>query len=247
MRTSREWAEYFQQNERTLLGIPWELGGDLTPAEIAAISASVQEFQAGESSEGRHLIRYAREYAARSGDVFYLDAIRGLIAEEHRHARDLGRIMQLNGIPAVKTTFADRVFRFLRNFMGGLEISVTVLVMAEIIAKVYYAALREATRSIVLRRLCDQILCDEVRHVEFQTDQLVRLRSDRGAFGRGLTMILQVVLFSVTIGVVWLGHRRALARGGYPARRWAADCWQEFRDAFAATPVPVEAPVAAGR
>jgi hypothetical protein len=37
--------------------------------------ASIAEFQRGESGEGRHLIRYAREYAERIGDPDYAPAI----------------------------------------------------------------------------------------------------------------------------------------------------------------------------
>ena len=40
-------------------------------------------------------MRYAREWAERSGDAGYLHAIRALIAEETRHANNLGRFMDL--------------------------------------------------------------------------------------------------------------------------------------------------------
>src|SRR5262249_10837741 len=146
--------------------------------------------------------------------------------------RDLGRFLTLNNIPLVRTTFADQVFRKLRNLFGGLEISVAVLITAEIIAKVYYAVLRETTQSLILRRLCDQILCDELRHVQFQADQLSKLRKNRRWFGSALTTGLQRTLFLGTVLVVWAFHHRAIKRGGISLIGWWRCCWREFNEAF---------------
>jgi hypothetical protein len=218
------------------MDIPWHLGADLSPDEVAAIAPSLREFQAGESSEGSHLDRAAERYAARTGDREYVAAVRMFIAEEQRHARDLGRLLTLNGVPLVRTTPADRVFRRLRHGLGGLEATIAVLITAEIIAEVYYAALRRATGSAVLRRLCDQILADEVRHVAFQADRLAKLRAGRRRPGRLATAGLQRLLFLGTVLVVWALHRPALRRGGLSFAGWWRSCWRAFRDAFFAAP-----------
>ena len=227
-----------------LLEIPWHLGGDLTPEEARAIARSVKEFQAGESSEGRHLIRNARRYAERSGDHEYVAAIRLFIAEEQRHARDLARVLTSNGIPLVRTTLTDRVFRWLRGLGSSLEVSIAVLITAEIIAEVYYAALREATRSRVLRRLCDQILQDEVEHVRFQAEHLARLRRARRSGARAATMAMQRLLFLGTIGVVWVFHSSVLRRAELGWKDWWKSCWRTFERAFA---TPTGSPRTAGR
>jgi hypothetical protein len=232
MPTSLDWRLYYEQNARSLLAIPWDIGPDLTAAEVASIAQSLKEFQAGESSEGKNLYRHAEQYAHRTGDQEYLGAIRLFIAEEQRHARDIGRFLTLNGVALVRTTFTDRVFRRLRQLAGGLEVSISVLITAEIIAKVYYAALREATKSAVLRRLCDQILLDEVRHVEFQADQLGKLRAGRRWFARFASMAAQRFLYFGTALVVWLFHRSAIRRGGLSFPGWWRACWREFRSAF---------------
>ncbi|MSS73058.1 MAG: ferritin-like domain-containing protein [Candidatus Latescibacteria bacterium] len=204
----------------------------MTRDEGAAIAQSLKAFQAGEGSEGKHLLRYAGEYAKRTGDQEYVAAIRLFIAEEQRHARDLGRFLTLNAIPLAHTTFTDRVFRRLRNLIGSLEVSIGVLVTAEMIANVYYAVVREATRSIVLRRLCEQILRDEVRHVQFQAEQLGKLRTDRSWVGMAVTMNLHYFLYLGTVWVVWLTHCRAIRRGGLGCFGWWKSCWAEFREAF---------------
>ena len=234
---TRRWLKHFRDNAANFLPIPWEKGADLDHAELAAIASSIQAFQLGESSEGRHLMRYAREWAARSGDADYVDAIRALIAEETRHARDLGRLMDLNAIPRIGRRWTDTVFRRLRNAFGTLEISIAVLVTAEIIAKVYYVALRDATQSVVLRTICDQILRDEFKHVEFQTEQLAIIRREHNVARLTITMLLQRVLFIGTVAIVNWSHRRAFARGGYSWRAFRLACMTEFaRDLRAMDP-----------
>lgn len=232
MQSSLEWRLYYEQNVSSLLDIPWQVGPDLTPDEVTAIGQSLKEFQAGESSEGKHLFRYAQDHADKTGDQEYVAAIRLFIAEEQRHARDLGRFLTLNSITLVQTTLTDRVFRRLRNLVGGLEVSIAVLITAEIIAKVYYAVLREATQSAVLRRLCDQILRDELRHVQFQAQQLAKLRTGRSWMGMAATMGMQRFLYFGTVFVVWLFHRRAIRRGGLSCFGWWTSCWREFAATF---------------
>jgi len=246
MTSSREWRRYFEQNANSLLEIPWHLGAELTAEETAAIARSLKEFQAGESSEGKHLFRYAEQYAERSGDHEYLAAIRLFIKEEQRHGRDLGRFLTINGIAPVGTTLTDRVFRKLRNLFGGLETSIAVLITAEIIAKVYYLVIRQATDSVILRTLCDQILRDELRHVQYQSQQLARLRQDRGMLGNAATVLFQRALCFGATMIVALTHRRAIRRGGLSFHDWWRSCWAEFDEAFAVgSPQPAARPAEA--
>jgi len=232
MQTSQEWRRYYEANARSLLKIPWEHGHELTYAEQRAIKRSVQDFQAGESSEGRHLFQYAKAYAERTGDHEYVEAIRLFIAEEQRHARDLGHFLQLNGIPLLRATFTDRVFRRLRQVFNGLEVSIAVLLTAEIIAKVYYVALKDATDSKILQTLCSQILRDEDKHVEFQAERLGMLRADRNPLAMKATMFMQRFLFFGTCLVVWIYHHKVFRKSGYGfGTYWWAN-WVEFEDAF---------------
>lgn len=213
-RPTRDWLAHFEHNRRHLLPIPWHEGPTLTPAERRAIARSVAEFQLGESSEGRHFLALAEDYAARSGDREYVPALRLFIAEEQRHARDLGRFMDLEGIPRTGKTLGDSVFRHLRK-LGGLELEVTVLVTAEILAQVYYRALGRATKSPILRRLCEQILSDEDAHVQFQCERLAILRHEGPRWRAPLARLGHRVLMAGTTLVVWWRHRPALRRGGF--------------------------------
>ena len=44
MPSSLEWRLYYEENARSLLEIPWQLGPELTPDETAAIAQSLKEF-----------------------------------------------------------------------------------------------------------------------------------------------------------------------------------------------------------
>ncbi|HEY7118286.1 MAG TPA: ferritin-like domain-containing protein [Tepidisphaeraceae bacterium] len=229
--SSEEWREYFHRNAASLLPIPWHQGVTLTQAERDAIASSMQEFQLGESSEGKHFQGLASEYAQLTGDHDYVYALRLFIAEEHRHARDLGRVLDLAGIPRTAHTWPDAVFRWLRH-RAGLELSISVLVTAEIIARVYYAALREATSSPVLRSLCDQILADEEYHVRFQCERLAILRARRSRLTVCARALLQRFFFAGTCRVVWWKHRHALRAGGFRYRTFRRAARAELDEAL---------------
>ena len=228
---SVSWLDYYRNNRECLLAVPWERGAEITGSEREAIWDSVREFQLGESSEGRHIIRCAHEFAARQRTPAYAEAIKLFIREEQRHARDLGRFMDLAGIPRRTRAWPDTVFRCLRH-LSGLEVSISVLITAEIIAKVYYAALREATGSTVLRCLCDQILRDERQHVRFQCDYLAILRGGRRPLLFDLTEAPHRFLFFGACLVVWKSHGRAIRRGGMRFSRFWKSCWREMNEAM---------------
>ena len=113
--------------------------------------------------------------------------------------------MELAGLKRIKHTWSDWVFRRMRRG-AGLELSICVLVTAELIATIYYAALREATASGLLRSLCDQILEDEAYHI--------RLRQDHRGWRITISEHLQRILMRGTCLVVWKGHGRVLQASG---------------------------------
>jgi hypothetical protein len=228
VRTSREWCEYFAYNGTRLLAIPWEVGVEFTPAERQSVAKSLQIFQLGETGEGRHIRREADRYAARTGDADYPAALQLFIAEEHRHAALLGRVLDLAGIPRLHRQWSNGVFRKLRH-LAGLELAICVLLTAELIATIYYAALRGATRSIVLRRVCEQILRDEAMHVRFQSERLAELRRDRKRWTAHGSAALQAAFFVVTCTVFWISHRQVLSAGGFSLRRFARRADLAFR------------------
>src|SRR5918912_155283 len=85
VRTGAEWAALFRGNPGWSAPLPWDRGPDVTPDELAAIARSLQAWQLGETSDGRHLRAAAARFAERVGDPDYLRAVELFIREEQRH------------------------------------------------------------------------------------------------------------------------------------------------------------------
>jgi hypothetical protein len=229
-RCSESWRRYFHRNQSRLLHIPWELGVELTPRERDILLPSIQDFQLGESSDGSNGREMARQYAESSGDERFVDAMELFIAEEGRHGRDLGRYLDLAGVPRLKSSWTSFAFRWLRNGKGVEMLLVTAL-MAELVAKVYYRAVFHASRCRVLRKLCAQLLRDERQHVEFDVERLRLMRQGRSAMWLGVIHAAQRILFAGTCAAVWLKHGKALRLGGYGLRRFWWASWSEYEKA----------------
>jgi hypothetical protein len=230
--SSGRWCYYYETNADALLPLPWHLGAGLTDEEREAVAGSLQDFQLGESSEGHNLLRRAAAYAEAADDPEYFEAMRLFVREEQRHARDLGRFLDLAGIPRLERSRLDNVFRWLRR-LAGLELSITVLLTAETIGKVYYLAVRRATGSALLRRLCEQLLRDEVKHLRFHAERLAILRKERSGWRRWLAEARHRLLLGGACLLVWCKHRRTLRAGGYGLKKFWRACWQEMRHVLA--------------
>jgi hypothetical protein len=230
-RSSEYWEARFRHSLDNPPGVPWERAV-ITKLERNRIRDSIQEFQLGEQSEGRHLTQAALDYSARSGDAAYFRAVKLFIREEQGHAALLGRFMDLAGIERVRSTWVDSVFRSLRRF-AGLGMSICVLLTAEVIAKVYYASLRDATECPALRAICTRILEDEEGHLEFQSERLAILRRGRSQWLLMASKAMQCLLFTFTVPVVWLRHEAVLRSDNDSFASYWRRCHHEFRKCLA--------------
>jgi hypothetical protein len=213
--TSAQWCDYFRANADAQCDIPWNTGIQITPEELAEIVASLRAWQLGETSEGRHLLNAARRYAEHVGDPDFVTAIELFIKEEQRHGEMLGRYLDLTGVERKKSDWGDTLFRAARYFLPNMESWTTPVIMVETHALLYYNAIRLATNCPVLRKICEQILADEIPHIRFQCERLAMIHKDRPRWLRALTMLLHRVFFTGTTLAIWLGHRRALKAGGF--------------------------------
>lgn len=232
--TSAEWVAYFRANRDNLLNVPWETGAGVTPEELAEIVGSLRAWQLGETSDGSRLLRTAEKHAAKIGDPGFVDAIRLFIAEEQRHGEELGKFLDAAGVPRAKHNLGDALFRVFRHFLMTMEVWATIVVIVETHAMLYYAAIRRATGSAVLRRVCQQILHDEVPHLRFQCERLALIHRKRGRVGRWLTAgAHRVLLVGITVAI-WFDHKRALRAGGFNFRRFWRTSWAMMRQAWRA-------------
>ncbi len=203
-----DWAAYFGRNARRKLLVEFTAENYLTEQERKLIFPSIRMFQAGEASDGKHLMKTVERYVKKSRDEAYLEAMKWFIAEENRHSDYLTKYMEYYGVKPRKKTWLDRWFRRIRK-IGGLKGEIIVLVTAEMVALTYYHALAECTDSRVLKRICRQMLHDELRHIVFQSYSLYRLKSNP------LEELLRICLMQMTVWAVWPGLCKVLRKGGF--------------------------------
>lgn len=224
-----QWIQYFIRNLAEVPTIPWSDSPTLNDAERSAIAASVQTFQLGESGEGRHIKRCARNWIDLGGDPDYLAALTLFLQEENQHAAWLGRLLTQEGVPLLQKQWSDGCFRFLRH-LAGLRTSISVLVTAEILAQVYYLALMRATDSPTVHAICRRILRDERAHVVFQQSQKRKLSEGWIGIRRFCVQAAENILFEVARRIVWHEHKSVFlaasmdwtAYRNRTSRRWSA-------------------------
>ena len=225
------WLEYFAANAQAPDPVPWDKEDALTADERSCIRTSIAKFQLGEYSEGHSLMAFASVFADELGEGSLVGITRYFIKEEQRHALMLKRFMQANGIPILSRNWTDTVFRQLRKY-AGYEVSITVLITAELIALVYYEALRRCTRSAVLAAICGRILEEETAHTRYESELIRFLRSRRVRWVRPLSGLLHRVLYAGTVLLVFFDHRRVLRSGGYGLAAFWSACWSVFSRCF---------------
>lgn len=218
------WFNYFKGNQIHFDHIDWSAKDELTEREKMIIASSIQKFQKGEHSEGKHFIAFAKTMK----DESYLQTVEIFIKEEQDHAAVLGKFMQLHGIPKITKDPVDGIFRWLRK-LAGIEGTITVLLTAEIIAMVYYKALKNVTGSGILQKICHQILVDETMHLAFQSDTLKVIYKNKNVAGLFISRCMHRTLMTGTILVVWLFHSNVLIAGGYSLLSYFKEAWNEFR------------------
>lgn len=213
------WRNHFRKSllEEQVAGARDEWG----PGEREILGRSLAQFQLGESSDGRHLLRFAREFGDRSGDSWLAEAMALFIQEENRHSAWLGEFLRAQNYPLLRTCWIDGVFRALRKPMG-FGLMTGVLVCAEIVAVPYYTAVREVTRSTWLRRICSRLLRDEAVHLRFQASNLGAI----WRHWRGMPALLwchRAMMGAICLAV-WAEHGDVLRRGGYTRLTFLSRC-----------------------
>ena len=221
--TFADFTAYFQANQNRYAGLAWDDPHQLTARELRAVRSSLQTFQRGESSEGHFL--YGR--AKRLGDADYLAAMRLFIKEEQTHAAVLGRFLDQQGIPRLTGHWLDAIFRGLRRVLS-LEHTLRVLLVAEVVAAVYYRALYQATSSGLLQQISRRIVLDEEMHLVFQCVALRRLAAGRRPALAWLGRQAYRLLMAGAGLAAYLNSRALLRAGGYRLGSFLAALADEY-------------------
>ena len=115
----KTWKTHFENNTIHFDHINWNDNYQLSPTELKAITSSVQQFQKGESSEGKNLILSAKTFEKDYKVKNYTDTIKCFIKEEQSHSRALGKFMESQSISFISDHWVDQLFRFRRSGDGS--------------------------------------------------------------------------------------------------------------------------------
>jgi hypothetical protein len=204
----------------------------LTREERARIAGSIGTFQLGEQSEGRTLLRFAREFGARHAIPALGRVTELFIREEQHHAAQLREFMLAHGIALKQRDWTDSIFRQIRR-LAGFETAVTILVTAEMVGFVYYRALGRATRNGYLRTICRQMCADEAIHLRYEAQLLRMLRGARPRWLRAMVGLAHRTLLVVAAHLVYREHRAVLEFAGHDALSFVRDCRSLYRTVLA--------------
>jgi hypothetical protein len=222
------WYRHFLQNRGGPCALPWHDSYLLSATERRLVTRSIQQFQLGEWARGRGLKRRASSHPVLATDPWFIPALELFITEEQGHSGILGRFLDQQGIRRLANHWLDGVFRRLRK-LAGLEVCATVLVTAEVLAIPFYQALRDATRSQLLRAICVQVLCDEAAHLSYQALTLGLIRRPLSDRARAIRSLGHSILFQCTALLLWQQHHRVFRAAGWDSRRFWKDARRGFR------------------
>lgn len=206
---SEFWTDYFAYNAKQHR-VDWRLTPQIKPHQRKRVLKSLQAWQLGETSDGAHLLAAARKYARAQNDYLYPVAVGLFIKEEQKHGNNLGRYLDLIGEKRIKKDWGDTLFRKIRYFNSSMELWTLAVITVESVAQIFYQALKDATDCPLLREICDDILIDEERHIDFQTERMLAIYRTHNAFTRPVFFHAYRFFFFATASTVWLAHRKVL-------------------------------------
>ncbi len=224
--SSYDWVEYFYQNAREPV-LPWSEARQLSGAEKRAVIASIQQFQLGEGASGKRMLECAREFCRETGDLGLIAALKLFLREEQRHSKMLARFLEHENVPCLRRHWVHSVFRWVRG-LAGLELCLKVLVTAEVLARPYYAALRDATGSPLLQSICERIFEEEGAHLRFQAFAIGVFQGRHLQFTRGMIQKAHAMLLAATAALVWVEHQAVFRSAGRSFRQFWSETWREF-------------------
>ena len=226
-----EWKDYFLNNKSNLQKIVWSDNNLLSKDERECISSSIAKFQLGEYSEGKNLKDFCEKYAQQYEDKTIIEITNLFIREEQAHSYILKRFMDSNNIATLERHWTDNLFRSIRS-LAGYELSITVLITAEIIALTYYDALSKATQSKLLKNICLKIIEEERQQVLYESMLLKSLRKQKLPLYKVVIELGHKCLFFSSLLLVLLDHRAVILRGGFTFHSFWSQNWEEFYKVF---------------
>ena len=221
---STAWLRYYQNNPDSWTDPEWHVPSPLDPKTKRALALSLSHFQLGESGEGNFLFAQARKQAP--DDAAYVQALELFISEEQAHASLLEKLVLRFGGRTIKRHWTHALFRLVRRTFG-LNFELQVLVIAELVGTAYYRLLHARSRDPVLEQVCDRILRDEGRHIDFHADWLGDFQGRLLPLERAAWSAQFQILFGLAAQIAWLDHRQCFHAIGANRREFFREARRE--------------------
>jgi len=197
----------------------------LPDAQREPIVRLLQCFQLGESSEGR-IVGEARRTTDPAFDEALREATALYVREEGRHAAILAQLLAGLGAPTRKRETAEVFFRRGRRLLG-LRTKMLVIAAAEVVGVAIYTRIRKGIASPAIASAVDDIVRDELDHLELQALLWSRIIATFGplsgiaapAIGVAFAAVLTAATLMVTVQ-----HHSALRQLGTGPGAFAGEC-----------------------
>jgi hypothetical protein len=219
MKSSQHWQQHFQKN-LLIERVDWNLAPALSKDQKRCLLKSIQAWQLGETSDGKHLIAASAKYATETNDPQFLQAIQLFIKEEQKHGENLGKYLDKLQEPRIKAHWGDTLFRQVRYYHTNMELWTLAVITVECIAQVFYQSLKNATGCPLLKQICTDILIDEAYHINFQFERLSILTRNKKPFSKLCSYYLYAMFYFFTITLVYVAHRKVFRAGGNNFNRY---------------------------
>lgn len=205
----QHWLDHFEANRLNRSEPDWSAPFAMPEAKRRLLAKSLSEYQLGDGGgECRLVAADAESYRGTADEVRRIVDL--WFAEEREHSRLLAGAVQRVGGKFVTTTPAFELFYFIRRRLG-VQFEMLVLLVVEIVSTGYYRVIRKHVGDEPIAAMCQLILRDEARHIDFHRDRLAA-RHPRGV---GAIWALRFrFLGEACAWLLWLGHGRALSALG---------------------------------
>jgi hypothetical protein len=173
-----------------------------------------------------------RKLSAATGDAQYAAAMELFIREEQRHAALMAGILARLNAPLLTSDWTDNCFVFMRH-MSGLHTELLVVLLPEMIARVYFEALRRGFSNPAMQAVFAQIVRDEKGHLAFHADYLNKAFAQMSFPRRIAVQMAWHLVYRVACVIVYVDHGPLLRAVGIPAKKFWGQCGAVFDEVAA--------------
>ncbi len=220
-----DWVAYYEKNAARENRLPFDqpCHDTLTASQRAALVRTLQRFHLGESGEGEHLKRFAKQ----TSDATYCRAIELFVAEEQAHSRWFGRLLERLDAPPLQAHWSDALFTQVRR-AKGLHFELVTFLTAEIVGHRFFALLSRNCPEPVAATVFAQVVRDESAHIAFHIDTLRRAFEKYSPASRLLWHWKWKAMLLCAIAIVCLDQGAIFAALNLSRAEFAAGCFDSF-------------------